>query len=226
VHLNKTVEGSAIVAGLFLRRLLLNFKGGMIKLDNYEEISITSNEKDYLDSIYDKLRRIKHHLNNDFNKNYLDYIDLYDYLFEIKKITGNIHNDISFIACLMVKEFLRINHNLLELDVAAKAQGASGLDIDKESTDGKRIIGEIKTTSPYKNNDLGSSQRKSFFKDFKKLENNTASYKYFFVTELKTFEIVKRKYLNQIPNVKLVLLPDAIDNPDDYIVGFKDIMDF
>lgn len=63
--------------------------------------------------------------------------------------------------------------------MALKPQGSPGLDVDENTSDGKRIIGELKTTFPYKENNLGSNQKSNFIKNFVKLQHNKADYKYF-----------------------------------------------
>lgn len=46
--------------------------------------------------------------------------------------------------------------------------------------EGKKIIAEIKSTIPYKDNDFGSQQIDSLCNDFSKLKNSSADYKYMF----------------------------------------------
>jgi hypothetical protein len=104
----------------------------------------------------------------------------------------------------LIREFGEID----DFDVSAKPQGAPGLDIDIQTRAGKRIIGEIKTTVPYSGarNDLGAQQKDAFQKDFAKLNTTPADYKYFFVTDSATYNIVKRKYASQIPGVQVIHL--------------------
>jgi len=131
----------------------------------------------------------------------------YDFLNEIKNIQGNFYNDISFIATLLAKDYLVRKFDIQDFDAAEKAQGASGFDIDLLLNDGEQIVGEIKTTCPYKEDDLGAQQLESFMKDFRKLHKSNAKYKYFFVTERKTFDILKKtKYKQEISEIQVVLL--------------------
>ncbi|MFE8698264.1 hypothetical protein ACFYKT_18230 [Cytobacillus sp. FJAT-53684] len=104
--------------------------------------------------------------------------------------------------------------------MAMKAQGSPGLDVDETTSDGKSIIGELKTTYPYKESDLGANQKNNFIKDFEKLKQNEADYKYFFVTESKTFEIVRSKYIQYLKGVNLVLLPQALSN-DEFVITYS-----
>ena len=143
----------------------------------------------------------------------------YQYVTGIKRILGNFNEDVSFIASLMAKEFLIVRHQLSNFDIALKSQSAKGLDIDEVTTDGARIIAELKATIPYYETNLGGKQKEEFFKDFKRLQTTEAKFKYFFVTELKTFEIVKRRYLGHLEGVTLVLLPQGIGKGDiDYVI--------
>lgn len=91
-------------------------------------------------------------------------------------------------------------------DVAFKPQGAPGLDIDAKTIDGERVVGEIKTTTPYHGHDLGAAQKLTFVKDFRKLEEAVAVHKFFFVTDEATFDVVQRRYLDQLPGSTVVLL--------------------
>jgi len=112
-------------------------------------------------------------------------------------------------ACLMAKAYLVKEFGEIDgFDVSAKPQGAPGLDIDVQTLKGQRIIGEIKTTVPYSGarNDLGAQQKQALMTDFSKLNKTTADYKYFFVTDSATYNIVKRKYANQIPGVQVIQL--------------------
>jgi hypothetical protein len=131
---------------------------------------------------------------------------IFKYINEIKNIQGNINNSMSYVSCLLAKEYLLENYNIDSIDVSIKPQAANGLDIDEKLNDGKRIIGEIKTIFPYKENDFGAAQKKSFREDFKKLNDASANYKILFVTEPKSFQILTEKYMKELKNVKIVLL--------------------
>lgn len=128
-------------------------------------------------------------------------------LARIKDIQGNFNNDVSFVACLLAKQYLEM-HFGVTFDAAAKPQGAAGLDIDVLTPTGERLVAEIKTIVPYKRarNDLGAAQKKSFRADFTKLNNAQAKHKILFVTDITTFEVIKLRYAKEIPGVKIVLL--------------------
>lgn len=169
---------------------------------------LTEKEQAYLDLLRLRLKEL-HNFLNTLDLDNVDELDWWlDTLREIRIIQGNTSNDLSLIACLLAKRYLSSRHLLLHFDAAAKPQGAPGLDIDIQTEDGQRIIGEIKTTIPYSGakNDLGANQKASFLKDFEKLNKQDADHKYFFVTDHATFEVVNRKYLQNIPGVEVVLL--------------------
>jgi len=171
---------------------------------------LNDNEMEYIKSICDRITKLRN-LMNKAKHNYQDVHlhpeRLFQIVKEIKDIIGNWNNNLSFLACILAKQYL-VNKSLIQdkdWNTADKPQGARGLDIDLNLKD-KRIIGEIKTTYPYKDSDLGANQKESFEKDFEKLAKNSADYKFFFVTEEKTYEIVKRKYNSMLHGVTIVLL--------------------
>src|SRR3954470_19948246 len=133
----------------------------------------------------------------------------YRFLSVIKFTQGNFSNDVSFVACLLVKRFLAARHPGVVFDATAKAQGAAGLDVDLNTPEGKRIIAEIKTTDPYKLEDFGGQQKTKFRDDFAKLNKNVADFKYLFVTEQRTYEILLKRYASEIPGVRIVLLTET-----------------
>jgi hypothetical protein len=134
-------------------------------------------------------------------------VDWYSYLAQLKEELGNVNNQISFVATLLAKTYLMANFDLYPFDAATKAQGAPGLDIDVETKTGQRIIAEIKTTHPYKENDLGANQLESFQKDAEKLHRTNADIKFFFVTDSQTFSIMnKTKYISMFSNITIVHL--------------------
>lgn len=174
-------------------------------------MNILNSEQDILDDIAKKIEKLKKYLGHEkFNQENKDMSYWYKYIVEIKRIIGNFDNDISFISCLMAKEFLYRKHSFKTFDISTKSQSAPGLDIDEMTSDGDRVVAEIKSTIPYKETDLGAQQRAMFFKDFEKLRDNEADYKYFFVTEIKAFQIVLNRYLDKLEGVTIVLLPQAL----------------
>ncbi len=131
----------------------------------------------------------------------------FDYLLQMKRILGNASNSDSFVACLMAKEYLSTRLPMRPFDVALKPQGAPGLDIEASTEDGKRVVGEVKTTIPYNGSDLGAAQQATFRKDFDKLRAATADHKYFFVTDGAVFRLMQQpRYARELPGITVVLL--------------------
>lgn len=194
-----------------------------INKDNSKQANVVANtEADYIEKLSNKLLEARTFLNDadvdGFSKG--DIIHQFELLKGLRRLLGNVDNDMSFLGCLLIKEFLQSRHDFSELNMALKAQGSPGLDIDELTVDGKRVIGELKTTYPYKENDLGAQQKNSFFKDFEKLQRNEADYKYFFLTEPHTFNIVCEKYAIYLQGVTIVLLPIALSD-DNFIEVVK-----
>lgn len=138
----------------------------------------------------------------------------YAYLAELKEIQGNANIDVSFVATLLAKQYLAKRFGLTSFDAAEKRQGARGIDIDVKFPDGRRLVAEIKTTNPYKVNDLGSNQQEEFEKDFFKLASAIADVKLFLVTDPRTFDLMKRpKYQSMLKQVTVVLLTTGEEFP-------------
>ena len=173
-------------------------------------MELTENEIKMLEKVKDKFIKLNNLLNNSEYNVYSDLYKQYIYLNEFKKILGNSSNDLSYIACLMAKQYLLKKHNFSHLDMSIKKQGTKGLDIDEITLEDERCIAEIKTTFPYQNgNDFGANQRTRFRDDFKKLKENDAKYKYLFVIEEKTFNILKEKYISELEDIITILLPSG-----------------
>lgn len=192
-------------------------KSTSFKEDYSNQAQVVQNtESSYIEKVSNKLFEARSFLNSTdlegFSK--ADVKMQFELLKGLRRLLGNVDNDMSFLGCLLIKVFLQGRHDLPDLNMALKAQGSPGLDVDEVTTDGKRIIGELKTTYPYKENDLGAQQKNSFLKDFEKLQRSEAEHKYFFVTELKTFGIVCNKYEQYLQGVQIILLPDALRNSE------------
>jgi hypothetical protein len=187
----------------------------------YNSNSLLKEEINYIESLSKKMDKVRGFLTDkmpsDFSNESL--IEQFESLKDVRRIIGNIDNDLSFLGCLLIKEFLYQRHSFSEINMALKPQGSPGLDVDETTIDGKKIIGELKTTFPYKENDLGANQKINFIKDFEKLQKNVADYKYFFVTESKTFDIVRRKYSEHLKGINLVLLPQALSNSE-FVISY------
>jgi len=161
----------------------------------------------YLEETFDTVTRLKTFLNESTLQPIHGSIpQWHGFLAQVKSILGNFNNRISFVALLMAKAYLVRKLALAPFDATSKAQGAPGLDIEERTLKGERVIGEIKTTEPYLMHDFGAQQLSMFKKDFDKLNAESAAYKFFFVSDSRSFELMKRKYAKRIPGVTFVSL--------------------
>ncbi len=171
-------------------------------------IQQTPNEQAYFEHIREHIALLHDYLNNNAAPLENDSVAWFEFIAKMRAIQGNTSNDQSFLATLLAKTYLLSRFSFANFDAAEKAQGAPGLDIDVLTITGERIVGEIKTTVPYGKNDVGAQQKASFIKDFVKLNAAEADFKFFFVTDNRTYEIVQSRYAHLIPNVEVVLLKD------------------
>ncbi|MCK1997496.1 hypothetical protein MPH47_09730 [Psychrobacillus psychrodurans] len=118
---------------------------------------LSNEEMNYIESLSEKVDKVRDFLINDMPSDFSNesLIVQYESMKGFRRIIGNIDNDMSFLGCLLIKEFLNQRHLFADLNMALKPQGSPGLDVDETTIDGKRIIGELKTTYPYKENDFG-----------------------------------------------------------------------
>jgi len=176
--------------------------------NNNMKIAYTRKESQYISRLLRRLGKLRLAIGKPFPAHEATPEKWFIYLQRIKESQGNWSNYLSFIACLMAKEYIHRIYGIDNWDVAEKPQGAPGLDIDLKTTTGKKIIGEIKTTIPYEEDDLGAAQWTSFENDFRKLRRSRSDIRYLFVTHPLTYKYMKRdsKYI-RVPGLKVVLLP-------------------
>lgn len=168
-------------------------------------MELINNEKSELIKSLKKIDNLKEFLySNDIDKD--DIYKLYKYFNKIKDILGIFNTDISYISCLMAKEYLSSRFDLNNFDVSEKSQSAPGIDIVVYTKDSQKIIAEIKTTIPYKITDFGANQIDSLRKDFAKLKNTEANFKFMFVTEESAYNVLNKKYIKDLDGIYLVLL--------------------
>ena len=167
---------------------------------------MTEREKRYCSEIADRVARMRKFLNENALLEPPEPTEWHSFLSRLRQIQGNLSNDGSFIATLLAKQYLSSRFGV-EFDAAEKPQGAPGIDIDVASSDGQRIVAEIKTTVPYQVSDFGAQQAASFKKDFAKLAASEASHKFLFVTDAGAFSALqKAKYTKLMPGVRIVHL--------------------
>jgi hypothetical protein len=167
---------------------------------------LTEKERRYCSDIADRVSRLRAFLSENTLAEPPEAAKWHSFLSELRKIQGNVSNDGSFIATLLAKQYLHSQFGV-DFDAAAKPQGAPGIDIDVKTTEGRRIVAEIKTTVPYQASDFGAQQAASFKKDFAKLAASEADYKFLFVTDSAAFAALhKDKYTKLMPGVRIVHL--------------------
>jgi hypothetical protein len=167
---------------------------------------LTEREKRYCAEIADRVSRMREFLNENALLEPPEPKDWHSFLSRLRKIQGNLSNDGSFIATLLAKQYLHSKFGV-EFDAAEKPQGAPGIDIDVKSSEGHRIVAEIKTTVPYQVSDFGAQQAATFKKDFAKLVASEAKHKFLFVTDSGAFSALQKdKYIKLMPGVRIVHL--------------------
>lgn len=166
-------------------------------------------------SLRERLSRLRDYLNDSNPDPDTDLRDWFRHLASIRAIQANFSNDLSFIACLLAKQYLGEKFGVEAFDVALTSQGVPGLDIDIWTWNGERIVGEIKTTVPYSKakQNLGAKQQEAFQADFAKLNNAKAEHKFLFVTHPLIYEVLLKRYAIKIPNVQIILLLPNEGNP-------------
>jgi hypothetical protein len=153
-----------------------------------------------VDSINRKMDRLRAFvLNEDLQIKDGDVETALTKLLKLKECIGNIGNDLHFLTKYLADSFLKEKHGVT-IDLTTP-DGSAGLDIELDE-----IVGEIKTTIPYLENDFGAAQKREIKKDLERLENSPEKYKYFFVIDGKTERILKQKYSKHYPSVKIVNL--------------------
>lgn len=126
------------------------------------------------------------------------------YLSGLKNLLGNVSNDLGFVATLLVKRYPAERFGIADFDAAAKAQGASGIDIEARTPDGKSVVGELKTTKPYQPG-FGAQQRTMMIKDLVRLAGAKADHRLMFVTDPKTFAtLCKPAWAARAPGVEII----------------------
>jgi hypothetical protein len=165
---------------------------------------MTRNEAAYCDLIRKKDAKLRRFLAASSLADQIDAQEWLKYLSEIKNALGNLNNDVSFIATLLVKAYLRERFGISEFDAAGKPQGASGLDIVATTHDGKAIVGEIKTTKPYQLG-FGAQQRTMMLKDLDRLAKSAADHRFMFVVDREAFEALCRKnFASRAPGIEII----------------------
>ena len=82
--------------------------------------------------------------------------------------------------------------------------------LTNDTIPGERVVAEIKTTHPFKRDDLGAAQADQLQEGCRQTGAADAPHKFFFVTDSKTFAVLKKpKYKEWFDGVRVVLLPSG-----------------
>lgn len=153
-----------------------------------------------LDSINRKMDRLRTFvLNEDLPIKDGDVKTALRKLLKLKECIGNFDNDLHFLTRYLADSFLKEKHGVT-IDLTTP-DGSAGLDIKLDE-----IVGEIKTTIPYLENDFGANQKGKIRENLERLEESDKKHKYFFVIDDETERILKQKYSKHYPSVKIVNL--------------------
>ncbi len=187
-------------------------RSGPLKPRNDSETArLTPDESQYVQAIEAKDRQLRTHLGRYALTEPIDVRQWLSYLSDIKRILGNTSNDLSFVSTLLVKEFLAARFAITDFDAGGKAQGAPGIDVEARTADGKLVVGELKTTTPYQPG-FGAKQRENIAKDLRKLASSSADHRFMFVIDPDTFRALRnRKLASLAPGIEVVDLVSGQD---------------
>ena len=164
----------------------------------------TAAEQHFCVTIKDKDRTLRGFLGANTLPERIDARAWLTYLTGIKSALGNLSNDLGFVATLLVKHYLQERFGVSNFDAAGKPQGASGIDIDARTSDGRSIVGELKTTKPYQPG-FGAAQRTAMLKDLARLSTSAADYRFMFVTNPDAFSaLCKPTFARRAPGIEIV----------------------
>ncbi|SEP84808.1 hypothetical protein SAMN04487977_101601 [Treponema bryantii] len=141
-----------------------------------------------------RINNVKQYL-NECNTSYQssDIEDLLKDYVTIKDLLGNLNAGVNFLILQKAKIFLEKEFKHPVPDVLLKNVTSQGFKIDYRLDNGKRIIAEAKTTTPT-GRDFGAKQRDEIVKVLNKLKSVYADYKYLFVTNVDTANILHIQY--------------------------------
>jgi hypothetical protein len=167
-------------------------------------VVLTANEERYCETIRIKDHMLCKSLSEQILSIEVDPSKWLSYLTRIKSVVGNINNDVGFLATLLVKRYLQGRLGITDFDTAGKPQGASGIDIEAQASDGRKIIGELKKIKPYQPG-FGAQQRTMIQKDLARLATSPADYRFMFVTDHDAYAtLCKPSWVARAPGVEIV----------------------
>ncbi len=84
---------------------------------------LTSGEQYYLQRLQGRLTELRNYLNDANLADDADMATWYRYVATIRAIQGNINNDLSFIATVMVKQYLGLRFDISNFDAHRRHKG-------------------------------------------------------------------------------------------------------
>lgn len=173
---------------------------------------MTSSEEVRLQQIADRLAAMRDHLVESIPQERADAVDWLECLVGLRELQGNHGNDASFVAKLLAKQYFAERFPLARFGATDCKEGGRGHDIDFVLPSGERVIGEVKTTIPCDGNRLGGNQSTELRKDFRKLRDTDAQYKFLFLTCRRTHEIALT-HQDELPGVEVIMLGNRAVKP-------------
>lgn len=166
------------------------------------------NQKEQADfnEISNRINKVKDYL-NDRNTSYSisELGNMIEDFISVKDTLGNLGSVINFLTLQKAKIFLEKKFNQRVPDVLLKDVNTPGIKIDFILNNGKRIIAEAKTTTPTSKT-FGSHQKDEITKVLNKLKSIDADYKYLFVTNTETANILHIQYSMDLVGITVEVL--------------------
>lgn len=167
---------------------------------------MNQNEITDFNEISNRISKVREYLNgcnNSYNPNDID--DLLKDCLSIKDLLGNLGAEINFLTLQKAKLFLEKEYKQPLPDVLLKDVNSQGFKIDYRLNNGKRIIAEAKITTPIRGN-FGAQQKKEIQKVLDKLKIEEADYKYLFVTNVDTANILHIHYSMDLVGINVEII--------------------
>ncbi len=157
-----------------------------------QKLALTSGEEKFCAGIRVKDKALRNYLASNSLSDPTSISQWLLYLTQVKNTLGNLNNDVSFVATVLIKEYLFRRFEIGNFDASGKPQGAPGIDIECRTKNGQRIVGELKTTKPYQPG-FGAAQRTNILKDLARLVSTPADYRFMFVTDADAYRALCEK---------------------------------
>lgn len=168
------------------------------------EPDLTPQEQRYWDEIRSKDRQLRAFLTASALADERNPAAWFAYLTAIRDILGNTSNSLSYVATLLVKDYLADRFGVADFDAASKPQGAPGIDVEVVTPAGLRIVAELKTTKPYQPG-FGAAQKTNIKKDLERLAATDADHRIMFVTDPEAYRtLCGPNYRDRYPAVEIV----------------------